>query len=104
MGIPAGRGIQTNPGHPPNAPRVESGVSEDAQWEHQLLGDPALLGASGQGSGALWAPSDAPQGSWVFHPKEKLSVSFPTASGTRCAAAWGMINHILVRKENTALE
>lgn len=43
-----------------------------------------------------WARSDALHGSRVFQPMEQLSVSFPTASGTRCAAAWGMINHILV--------
>lgn len=35
----------------------------------------------------LWVRSDALHGSWVFHPTEQLSVSFPTASGTRCAAA-----------------
>lgn len=92
---------------PSHAPRVERRVFDDAEFEHQLLGQPWVMppcSVPGQGRGALWVRSDALHGTWVFHPMEQLSVSFPTASGTRCAAAWGMINHILVRKENTALE
>lgn len=83
---------------PSHAPRVERRLFDDAEFEHRLLGQSWVIppcSVPGQGRGALRVRSDALHGTWVLHPMEQLSVSFPTAPGTRRAAAWGMINHIL---------
>lgn len=67
-----GRGVLPCPQPTPRVPVKPRGFG-DAEFEHQLLGQP--WGARG----ALRVRSDALLGTWVFHPMEQLSVSFPTA-------------------------
>lgn len=76
-GIPARTGTPAQRAHP-CAPRVGRRVLVMQDPNISSWGSP---GEPCPARGALWVRSDALHGTWVFHPMEQRSVSFPRCLG-----------------------